>query len=192
MLPWRCPDAAKQGRAVLAGPRESESALSVVGVACLRTPDPMTTRCSPAHCLGWVIRSDTMLRVSKGVFALDPSYDQGPRWVQWVAQRARLVACYGILYPAVLVPAAWVARQPLIAPELLAQIQDFFAEDWHRCQAYARQQPGASSSVGGDAPTSPAPRQAGRGGPEGRGGRRRGPAAAARGTGAVQRAGGRV
>src|SRR5215831_3805436 len=59
MLPWRCPDAAKQGRAVLAGPRESESALSVVGVACLRTPDPMTTRCSPAHCLGWVIRSDT-------------------------------------------------------------------------------------------------------------------------------------
>src|SRR6516162_9648132 len=59
MLPWRCPDAAKQGRAVLACPRESESALSVVGVACLRTPDPMTTRCSPANCLGWVIRSDT-------------------------------------------------------------------------------------------------------------------------------------
>jgi hypothetical protein len=62
MLPWRCPDAAKQGRAVLAGPRESESALSVVGVACLRTPDPMTTRCSPANCLGWVIRSDTVVK----------------------------------------------------------------------------------------------------------------------------------
>jgi hypothetical protein len=107
-----------------------------------------------------------MLRVGKGVFALDPSYDQGARWVQWVAQRARLVACYGILYPAVLVPASWVARQPLIAPELLAQIHDFFAEDWHRCQAYARQQPGASSAVGDDAPTGPAHPQDGPTGPD--------------------------
>jgi transposase len=55
MSPWRCLDAAKQGRAALACPIESESPSSVGGVACPSIPDPMTTRYSPANFLGWVI-----------------------------------------------------------------------------------------------------------------------------------------
>ena len=78
-----------------------------------------------------------MLRVSQYCFALDPTYDAYARWVQWLQRRARLLACYLILYPAGLVPAAWVSCTPLIAPQTLAQIQDFFAEDWQRCQEYA-------------------------------------------------------
>ena len=59
MIPWRCPDAAKQGRAALACPRGSASASRVGGVACPSLPDTMMTRCSPANFLGWVIRSGT-------------------------------------------------------------------------------------------------------------------------------------
>src|SRR5215467_9936084 len=53
--PWLWLDAAKQGRAVLACPLESESPSSVGGVACPSIPDTMTTRYSPANFLGWVI-----------------------------------------------------------------------------------------------------------------------------------------
>jgi hypothetical protein len=84
-----------------------------------------------------------MLRVSKYFFSLDPSYDNYSRWVHWLQRRSRLLACYLILYPAALVPAAWIEREPLIAPETLAKIQDFFAEDWQLCQEYTLKQNGA-------------------------------------------------
>jgi hypothetical protein len=93
-----------------------------------------------------------MLRVSKYVFSMHPTHGH-TRWSQWVRRRMRLVACYGILYPAALVPAALVLRQPLIAPQTLEKIKDFFAEDWHRCQEYALQHNGAWSSLGVDEPT---------------------------------------
>ena len=96
-----------------------------------------------------------MLRVSKYCFALDPTYDAYARWVEWWHRRARLLACYLILYPAGLVPAAWVSRTPLIGPQTLAQIQAFFAEDWQRCQEYARKHNRVWQSAHGHVQTGP-------------------------------------
>jgi len=56
-----------------------------------------------------------MLRVSKRFFSMHPPHGK-TRWSHWVRRRARLMACYLILYPTALVPAALVLRQPLIAP----------------------------------------------------------------------------
>src|SRR5262249_18602249 len=90
-----------------------------------------------------------MLCVSKRLFSMHPTHGN-TRWSHWVRRRARLVACYAILYPAALVPAALVLRQPLIAPQTLEQIKDHFAEDWHRCQEYARQHNAAWASLSVD------------------------------------------
>ncbi len=90
-----------------------------------------------------------MLHVSKRLFSMHPTHGN-TRWSHWVRRRARLLACYGILYPAALVPAALVRHQPLIAPQTLEKIKDYFAEDWQRCQEYARQHNGAWSSLRGD------------------------------------------
>ncbi len=90
-----------------------------------------------------------MLRVSKRLFSMHPAPGK-TRWSHWVRRRARLVACYGILYPAALLPAALVLRQPLIAPQTLEKIKAYFAEDWHRCQEYARQHNDAWPSLRGD------------------------------------------
>jgi len=87
-----------------------------------------------------------MLRVSKRLFSMHPTRGN-TRWSHWVRRRSRLLACYCILYPAALLPAALVLRQPLIAPQTLEKIKDYFAEDWHRCQEYAQQHNGAWSSL---------------------------------------------
>src|SRR5689334_8175131 len=59
MMPWRCPNTAKQVRAAFACPIGSASASSIVGVACPSILDIMMTQCAPANFLEWVIRSCT-------------------------------------------------------------------------------------------------------------------------------------
>jgi hypothetical protein len=79
-----------------------------------------------------------MLRVSKGLFSMQPSQGNS-RWRHWWKRRSRLLACYLILYPAALLPRALVRPEPLIEPQILGKIRDFFAEDWRFCQEYAMQ-----------------------------------------------------
>ena len=57
--------------------------------------------------------------------------------VDWLRRRWRFLLCYLILYPARLVPAAWVSQAPLISPESLERVRAHFADDWQRCVDYA-------------------------------------------------------
>ena len=57
--------------------------------------------------------------------------------VNWFQRRSRLLACYAILYPALLVPESWVSKEPLIPEERHARIREVFEEDWQKCLEYA-------------------------------------------------------
>lgn len=58
--------------------------------------------------------------------------------INWFQRRSRLLACYLILYPALLVPRSWVNKEPLIREESLKQIREVFEADWQKCLNYAQ------------------------------------------------------
>lgn len=57
--------------------------------------------------------------------------------INWFQRRSRLLACYLILYPALLVPKSWVSSDPLIPEDRMKKIREAFEEDWQKCLAYA-------------------------------------------------------
>jgi hypothetical protein len=48
-----------------------------------------------------------------------------------------MLASYAVLYPSKLLPKRFVDPAPLIPPEELEKVRDFFAEDWAKVKAYA-------------------------------------------------------
>jgi hypothetical protein len=81
-----------------------------------------------------------MRRVARAVFGeKKPIYSRHPV-LHWIQRRSRMLACYSILYPALLLPESWLAPDPLILPEELEKVRDFYQEDWERCRAYAAQE----------------------------------------------------
>lgn len=79
-----------------------------------------------------------MRRVAARIFGKEqPQFSTHPIR-HWFQRRGRLLACYMILYPAKLWPAAWT-RQEELTPEVDKQkIRAYFSADWDQCRAYAR------------------------------------------------------
>ncbi len=61
------------------------------------------------------------------------------RFLRWLQRRSQLLLSYLILYPSKLIPASWVSQEPLIPQAELDKVRDYFAEEWEKCQAYARE-----------------------------------------------------
>lgn len=78
-----------------------------------------------------VIRS-----IGKYLFSQDPQWSDN-KLVNWLQRRSRLFACYAILYPAKLIPGFLLSSKPLIGPEELAKVRDYYAADWQACHDYA-------------------------------------------------------
>ncbi|MEJ2095432.1 MAG: hypothetical protein P8X93_09925, partial [Gammaproteobacteria bacterium] len=57
--------------------------------------------------------------------------------LDWLRRRWRFMVCYTILYPAALLPTAWMPRGDLIPRPSLDRIREHFSEDWKRCVDYA-------------------------------------------------------
>lgn len=60
------------------------------------------------------------------------------RFLRWLQRRSQLLLSYLILYPAKLIPEAWVSKEPLIPQEELNKVRDYYAEEWDKCKAYAQ------------------------------------------------------
>lgn len=88
-----------------------------------------------------------MRTVAAKVFGTDqPEFTTQPI-LHWLQRRGRLLACYAILYPALLLPKRLISKQPLIDPEELAKVDDFFEADWQRCKTYSQSVPIGNSPV---------------------------------------------
>jgi hypothetical protein len=61
----------------------------------------------------------------------------GPRAWRSVQKRSRMLVCYSILYPSLLLPEAWLPKEELISEERLEKIRKQYAEDWQQCHEYS-------------------------------------------------------
>lgn len=77
-------------------------------------------------------------RFSQFLFKKEPVWSDNII-INWFQRRFRLLACYLILYPALLVPASWVSEEPLISNDQLKSIQKAFEQDWQKCLTYAKE-----------------------------------------------------
>ena len=59
------------------------------------------------------------------------------RLLHWLQVRSRLLTCHAVLGLARLLPSSFVDDTPLIMPEELFRVRDFYAEDWEACRAFA-------------------------------------------------------
>jgi hypothetical protein len=59
------------------------------------------------------------------------------RLLRWLQVRTRLLTVHVALGAARLVPAGLMDREPLIPPDQLLRIREFYASDWEACRAYA-------------------------------------------------------
>lgn len=75
--------------------------------------------------------------VSQFLFKKEPIWSDN-LIINWFQRRSRLLACYLILYPALLVPKSWVTKEPLIPEARMKQIREAFDADWQKCLAYAK------------------------------------------------------
>ncbi|MCB9349867.1 MAG: hypothetical protein H6573_20495 [Lewinellaceae bacterium] len=80
-----------------------------------------------------------MRSVARNIFGEKPPEFSTQPLLHWLQRRGRLLACYGILYPAQLAPSFVVPDEPLTPKEDLKQIRDFFEEDWDRLRKYAEE-----------------------------------------------------
>jgi hypothetical protein len=80
-----------------------------------------------------------MKKLAANIFGkAQPRFSNQPV-LHWLQRRGRLLACYAILYPALLLPERLISKEPLIEPEELEKVKAYFEEDWARCKAYAAQ-----------------------------------------------------
>jgi len=87
--------------------------------------------------------ADKQLRVLRSVsrYLFSPVQQfSGPRVWRWVQKRSRSLLVYSILYPAVLLPDAWLPKDDLIPKEQLEKIRQRYADDWQQCREYAERQ----------------------------------------------------
>ena len=78
-----------------------------------------------------------MRRVAKRLFKQDPQWSK-VRLLRWLQRRSRLLACYTVLYGALLIPDSWMSKEPLIDPVSLEKVRSYFEEDWLTLKEYAR------------------------------------------------------
>lgn len=73
---------------------------------------------------------------SRSLFSQDFEYSD-KYWVSKFQRLFRMIPRYFILYSSALVPDRFVEDEPLIPPEELERVREFFMEDWEKCIAYA-------------------------------------------------------
>jgi hypothetical protein len=79
-----------------------------------------------------------MRAIGRKLFTQNPTFSKNPFWF-WIQRRSRLWACYLILYPSLLLPNSWFSSEPLIDPEELNAVKDYFSDDWKAVQQWAAQ-----------------------------------------------------
>jgi hypothetical protein len=79
-----------------------------------------------------------MRKLARFIFGTKPPEFSTQPILHWLQRRGRLYLCYAILYPSLLLPARFFDDSPLIDPEELNEVREYFEEDWQRCQEYAR------------------------------------------------------
>ncbi len=72
---------------------------------------------------------------SRSLFSQDFEYSD-KYWVSKFQRLFRMIPRYFILYSSALMPDRFVDDKPLIPPEELARVREFFQEDWEKCVAY--------------------------------------------------------
>lgn len=75
-----------------------------------------------------------------------PRPQVGNRLLHRLQVRSRLLACHVVLAAARLVPSSLVGTAPLIPPEELRRVRDFYAGDWEECRAFADRSNGKALS----------------------------------------------
>jgi hypothetical protein len=80
-----------------------------------------------------------MRRVAKYVLPQRDTVYSRHGAISWLQKRARLMACYVILFVARLLPASWFSQEELIPSSSLAKVRECYADDWERCREYAAQ-----------------------------------------------------
>ena len=78
-----------------------------------------------------------MRKVARFLFGEKPPVFSKHPVLFWLQRRSRMLACYAILYPSLLLPESWVSPEPLIPKTELDKVRAYFQEDWERCRAYA-------------------------------------------------------
>ncbi len=78
-----------------------------------------------------------MRSVARTLFGEKPPEFSGQPILHWLQRRGRLLACYAILYPALLLPEALAPEEELTPKAELKKIRAYFQEDWEKCKAYA-------------------------------------------------------
>jgi len=61
------------------------------------------------------------------------------RLLHWLQVRSRLLSCHLVLAAARLVPSSLVDAAPLVPPEELRRVRDFYADDWKACGEFAEE-----------------------------------------------------
>lgn len=59
--------------------------------------------------------------------------------IHFIKRKWRQIVCYSILYPSALLPESWFGNEPLINPEDLLAVKNYYREDWDSCLDYAKQ-----------------------------------------------------
>lgn len=95
--------------------------------------DPKETRSDKVHASYSEHQLKVMRSVSRRLFKQPIAHGK----TSWLARRGRLLACYGVLYGARLLPASFVSSDPLIAEEELERLRAWYAEDWAACRRFA-------------------------------------------------------
>ena len=78
-----------------------------------------------------------MRKVARALFGEQPPVFSKQPLLFWLQRRSRMLACYTILYPSLLLPESWISPEPLISKAELEKVRQYFQADWDRCRAYA-------------------------------------------------------
>jgi hypothetical protein len=83
----------------------------------------------------------TELKVMKAITRRLPRHPhpqtENRPFFHWLQVRSRLILVHAVLAAARLVPSALVAKAPLIPPEELRRVREFYADDWEACGKFA-------------------------------------------------------
>lgn len=77
-------------------------------------------------------------KVGKTLFAFKSSYSSN-YYIRKVQRFFKMLVRYSVLFIGKILPEKYIENGPLIEPELLSKVKDFYAEDWEKCRKYAKE-----------------------------------------------------
>ncbi len=88
--------------------------------------------------------TDKQLKFIRSVakrFFTEPRYDNMKAergLLHWIKRRSKMLTCYATMYSSIFLPESMIGKAPLIAPNDLEKVRDFYEKDWAALQNYAR------------------------------------------------------